>query len=53
MNLDPFDKYSDRDVWTALDQSHLGSYVRNLPGELFFEVKTHKNRTYEQLCTYY
>ncbi len=40
MNLDPFDQYSDREVWTVLEHSHLGAYVRNLPGELFFEVRS-------------
>ncbi len=38
MNLDPFDQNSDREVWTALDQAHLGAYVRNLQGELYYEV---------------
>lgn len=30
-NLDPFDQYSDRDVWTALERAHLAAQVRRLP----------------------
>eukprot|EP00095_Tigriopus_kingsejongensis_P007287 maker-scaffold313_size211302-snap-gene-0.9 protein:Tk07287 transcript:maker-scaffold313_size211302-snap-gene-0.9-mRNA-1 annotation:"multidrug resistance-associated protein 1 isoform x4" len=38
MNLDPFNKYSDQDLWTALDHAHLKAYVSNLPKALHFEV---------------
>ena len=39
MNLDPFDKYSDGQIWTALEQAHLKAFVSNLPGDgLNFEV---------------
>jgi ATP-binding cassette subfamily C (CFTR/MRP) protein 1 len=38
MNLDPFNHYSDRNVWEALDHAHLKSFVSNLPGGLNFEV---------------
>ncbi|XP_015279485.1 PREDICTED: canalicular multispecific organic anion transporter 1 [Gekko japonicus] len=31
MNLDPFDQYSDEEVWHALELAHLKSYVRDLP----------------------
>lgn len=33
-NLDPFGKYSDSDLWMALKQSHLGSFVSSLDGGL-------------------
>ena len=38
MNLDPFVKFSDGDIWRALEQAHLKSYVQNLSGGLNFEV---------------
>lgn len=28
MNLDPFDKHNDQEVWTALEQAHLKSFVK-------------------------
>lgn len=38
MNLDPFDKYSDDDIWKALDHAHLKAYIANLPQGLAFQV---------------
>merc|ERR1712004_506305 len=38
MNLDPFNQYSDKNVWDALTCAHLKSFVSNLPGGLNFEV---------------
>ncbi|XP_037545242.1 multidrug resistance-associated protein 1-like [Nematolebias whitei] len=37
MNLDPFDFYSDEDIWKALEFSHLKSFVSGLPGQLSHE----------------
>ncbi|XP_043959113.1 ATP-binding cassette sub-family C member 3 isoform X2 [Gambusia affinis] len=37
MNLDPFDKYSDDDVWKALEHSHLHKFVSNQPAKLELE----------------
>ncbi|OQV14982.1 Multidrug resistance-associated protein 1 [Hypsibius exemplaris] len=34
LNLDPFRKYSDEDLWHALHHSHLKSFVNSLPGGL-------------------
>lgn len=34
MNLDPFDSYSDADLWEALEMAHLGSLVSALPQKL-------------------
>ena len=34
MNLDPLDRHSDEQVWTALEQAHLKSYVQGLPDQL-------------------
>ncbi|XP_039213001.1 canalicular multispecific organic anion transporter 1 isoform X2 [Crotalus tigris] len=31
MNLDPFDQYSDEDIWHALELAHLKSFVQALP----------------------
>ncbi|XP_049426792.1 multidrug resistance-associated protein 1 isoform X3 [Epinephelus fuscoguttatus] len=37
MNLDPFDSYSDEEVWRALEYSHLKSFVSSLPNKLSHE----------------
>ncbi|XP_042171983.1 multidrug resistance-associated protein 1-like [Oncorhynchus tshawytscha] len=37
MNLDPFDGYSDEEVWRALELSHLKSFVSCLPDKLNHE----------------
>uniref|UniRef100_A0A3B3IJ80 Multidrug resistance-associated protein 1 n=1 Tax=Oryzias latipes TaxID=8090 RepID=A0A3B3IJ80_ORYLA len=37
MNLDPFDSYSDEDIWKALEFSHLKSFVSGLPDKLGHE----------------
>uniref|UniRef100_A0AAQ4P7R6 Multidrug resistance-associated protein 1 n=1 Tax=Gasterosteus aculeatus aculeatus TaxID=481459 RepID=A0AAQ4P7R6_GASAC len=37
MNLDPFDCYSDEEVWRALELSHLQSFVSGLPNKLSHE----------------
>ncbi|KAK2885071.1 ATP-binding cassette sub-family C member 3 isoform X2 [Channa argus] len=37
MNLDPFEKYSDEEVWKALDHSHLHKFVSNHPAKLELE----------------
>ncbi|KAI3362535.1 hypothetical protein L3Q82_012837, partial [Scortum barcoo] len=34
MNLDPFDNYSDEDLWKALELAHLRSFVSELPQKL-------------------
>ncbi|KFQ81939.1 Canalicular multispecific organic anion transporter 1, partial [Phaethon lepturus] len=31
MNLDPFDQYTDEEVWKALELAHLKTYVQDLP----------------------
>ena len=31
MNLDPFEKHTDEEVWKALELSHLKSFVKGLP----------------------
>ncbi|KAM3591495.1 uncharacterized protein V6R79_002723 [Siganus canaliculatus] len=37
MNLDPFDKYNDEEVWKALEHSHLHKFVSNQPSKLELE----------------
>ncbi|XP_048349117.1 multidrug resistance-associated protein 1-like isoform X1 [Sphaerodactylus townsendi] len=37
MNLDPFDQYSDEDVWMSLELAHLKNFVSTLPDKLNHE----------------
>ncbi|KAM9462878.1 ATP-binding cassette sub-family C member 3 isoform 1-T1 [Clarias gariepinus] len=37
MNLDPFEKYSDDEIWNALKLSHLHKFVSNQPAKLDLE----------------
>ncbi|XP_068610353.1 ATP-binding cassette sub-family C member 3 [Brachionichthys hirsutus] len=37
MNLDPFDKYSEEELWKALEHSHLQKFVSNQPAKLELE----------------
>ncbi|MRA94207.1 ATP-binding cassette domain-containing protein, partial [Bacillus thuringiensis] len=34
MNLDPFDKYQDEAVWTALEHAHMKAFVKSLNEQL-------------------
>lgn len=38
MNLDPFDQYSDADVWQALESAHLKTFAVSLAGGLQYTV---------------
>lgn len=37
MNLDPFEKYTEDDIWNALKLSHLDKYVSNQAAKLDLE----------------
>ncbi|KAJ8363882.1 hypothetical protein SKAU_G00127130 [Synaphobranchus kaupii] len=37
MNLDPFDAYSDEEVWGVLELAHLKNFVSGLPDKLNYE----------------
>lgn len=37
MNLDPFDTYTDEDVWRSLELAHLKTFVASLPDKLNHE----------------
>lgn len=37
MNLDPFDKHTEEDIWKALEHAHLQMFVENLPDQLNYE----------------
>jgi ATP-binding cassette subfamily C (CFTR/MRP) protein 1 len=38
MNLDPFNVYSDDDVWRALEHAHLKHFVKGLPAGINHEI---------------
>ncbi|KAJ8688541.1 hypothetical protein QAD02_024336 [Eretmocerus hayati] len=38
INLDPSEKYSDDDLWTALANAHLKDFVTSLPNGLSFQI---------------
>ncbi|KAF7272715.1 hypothetical protein GWI33_014527 [Rhynchophorus ferrugineus] len=38
MNLDPFNKYTDSDVWKTLELAHLKEYVNGLPAGLMHKI---------------
>ena len=38
LNLDPYDKYSDFELWNALDKVNLKYFVENLENKLSFEL---------------
>ena len=38
MNLDPFDQYSDNEVWTALELAHLKSFATSLDEGLNYKI---------------
>ena len=39
MNLDPFGKYHDQEIWTALEEAKLKALVEKLPNQLKEEIK--------------
>lgn len=38
MNLDPFHKYDDAKIWSALEHAHLKEFVSGLTSGLQYEV---------------
>lgn len=43
INLDPFSRFSDADVWSVLEQVQMKSKIKELPGELYFELSESGN----------
>lgn len=39
LNLDPFNKYSDEELWNALEVAHLKSFVSGLDKGLEFVIQ--------------
>ena len=37
-NLDPFDKYTDNEVWKCLESAHLKDYIMSLDDKLSHQV---------------
>ena len=38
MNLDPFDAYSDEELWDALEHAHLKAYVSTFADKLEHQI---------------
>ena len=38
LNLDPFDKYTDEELWKVLEVSHLNRFVSGLNGGLQYTI---------------
>ena len=38
MNLDPFNKYGDTEVWKALESAHLKNFASSVPGGLQYMI---------------
>jgi ATP-binding cassette, subfamily C (CFTR/MRP), member 1 len=38
MNIDPFNSYTDDEIWIALEHAHLKAFVKNLSEGLTFKV---------------
>ena len=37
MNLDPFEQYTDQQIWTVLEHAHLKKFVSETPSQLMYE----------------
>ena len=37
-NIDPFETYSDEDIWKVLQLSHLKTFVSSMPSGLQYEI---------------
>lgn len=37
-NLDPFNKYTDHELWTALEEAQIKQWVHQLPGQLQYKL---------------
>lgn len=38
MNLDPFNRHTDEEIWRALENAHLKAFIQQLPLKLDHEV---------------
>lgn len=43
INLDPFSRFSDTEVWSVLEQVQMKSKIQELPGELYYELSESGN----------
>lgn len=49
-NLDPFETYSDEQLWDSLEKAHLSEFVRSLEKQLEFECNEGgENLRYKEL----
>ena len=37
-NLDPFEAFTDSDLWSALEEAHLKQFVESKPQRLYYEI---------------
>ena len=51
MNIDPFESYSDSDLWRALESAHLKTFVSGLEKKLQHHIaEGGENLRYVQAC---
>lgn len=43
MNIDPFDAYSDKEIWESLENVRLKEHVKKLDNQLLFECNEEGN----------
>ena len=43
VNLDPFSRFSDTEIWSVLEQVQMKSKIQALPGELYYELSESGN----------
>ena len=43
INLDPFSRFNDTEIWSVLEQVQMKSKIQELPGELYYELSESGN----------
>lgn len=50
MNLDPLNRYTDADIWTALELTQLKNFVADLPNQLEYKCTDQGENLRYLLC---